>query len=151
MRPGRPASLLIVACLFVTFGLHALVLTIIGLYRGTGGVNLAALDLLVGFGLLRRDPYWRRWALVACGIGVLGSGILLSSLLFGFPSRLTATFYGRPLNQMSRTYAFAFVLAGLAIMVWQLWVLTRPSVRAYFNPPAQRAQSSTPAPSCTLQ
>jgi hypothetical protein len=130
--------LLVVAGLFFALGLNALAMSIIGLYRGTGGVSLGALNLLVGLGLLRQDPYWRRWALAACWLGIAGTGIILAALVFGTPAQLTASLYGRPVSQMPRSHAFTLVLAGLAVTAWQLWVLRRPSVRALFDTNARR-------------
>lgn len=132
MRPARPTSLLIVASIFIALGLGAIATSAIGISRGTGGVSLNALNLLIGIGLLRRDPYWRRWAVVACWLGIIVTGVLLALIVFGTPSKLSATLYGLPLNRMSPTYAFLFALASLAVPVWQLWILQRPSVRALF-------------------
>jgi hypothetical protein len=146
MRPARLTSLTFVACCFLAFGLGALVMSIIGVYRGTGGVNLGALNLLVGLGLLRRDPYWRRWALVACWLGIAGTAILIPYLVLGSTWAVKATIYGRPVGQLPRIYVFAFVLANLAITMWELWVLRDPSVRALFGEPEPSGKSAAPAP-----
>ena len=145
MRLSRPTALTIVACCFLAFGLEGLVRTIADVYRQTGGAKLGALNLLVGLGLLRRDPYWRRWALAACWLAIATTAFLLPYVVLGAPWGSKLSLYGRPLGEIPQAWIITYVLANFALTAWQLRVLLNPSVRALFvarESPRQRLASA---------
>jgi hypothetical protein len=149
MRPVMPTSLIVVACIFIAVGLTGLATSLMGLYRGTGGAAFSILDLLnlvVGLGLLRRDPYWHRAALVVCWLRIVVTGIPLTYLVLGSPWMRSTTLFGQPLYQIPRAYVLAFVLANLTITVWALRVLRHPTVRGLFASQASAGQSAAQAP-----
>jgi hypothetical protein len=135
-----PKALTIVAWLFIIEGAAAVVAMIISFYRGSGTVDLTVLDMLIGFGLLRLDPTWYRWAVFSTWVGIVLTLVLFPVLVFA-SSAPSMTVFSIPVGTTSRAYLFVIGVIGLGLFVWQLRVLRRRDVSELFPNPYERTHT----------
>ena len=127
MRPEN--RLVLVAWLFILGGVLAVA---VALQRRSIAISTGLLEVPIGLGLLHRSSLWHRVALVVLLVGlVVTPAVLLlnmQSLRFGVDA-----FY---LHYASRSPSavLAAVAVAYAVVIWQLWVLTRHDVRQLFDP-----------------
>lgn len=122
-----PKPLRIVAWAFVFVGFLALVQTLHSLFREPMlNINFLVVFIFVGFGLLKRKPLWRSFA-ISCSLVVL---ILLCGnlllVLFG-----TKSLQGLP--TLSQIFFWAQTLLGIACSGYALWALQNSDVRRIFE------------------
>jgi hypothetical protein len=120
-----PLALKVATALFCLQGLMCWFLSIPRFLRN-GGQNEALLvwgapALFIALGLLRRSPFWRKAAIV-----------LVCTTLFGsIPFTLmTPEHFVRGEEPLIAGFR---ILAYVVAPAWQLWVLTRPGIKALFD------------------
>jgi hypothetical protein len=128
-----------VAGLFVLGGLYGVADAFMGVIVGDGWVLHPALwlGLAIGPGLLRHDSRWRTTGLVLLWADVILLPAVALGMLVTRESGLT--FLGWHVAA-SLPAALSYLAALLGLSVWQLWVLTRPTVRELFGVPNPRIQ-----------
>src|SRR5690349_13857373 len=77
-----PSSLRTVACLFIIFGLWALIDAVMALFFGKVEIDFTVLCIFIGKGLLQLNPNSRKWALFFVWLGLIISP--LAAVLFLF-------------------------------------------------------------------
>jgi hypothetical protein len=133
----QPISLIVVAALFILIGAGAVWDIASDLVRGRVDLDLTAISLFIGIGLLRRQERWRRCALLVITMGfalvVLFTGVGLSVV-----GRLTA--FGHEFAAADRSWdVLGVALVTTSVLGWMHWVLTLRSIRQLF---ASRTDSS---------
>lgn len=124
-----PKTLLVTAWLFILIGCLALASTVFALMSGSGLYQLIDLRLLfvfIGFGLMGCKPFWRRLALVvaACAGGIALLFLILWSTGVVVPQMEDPT---------DRFLLGVYNVATLAVSIFSVWVLMRPSVSDLFS------------------
>jgi len=120
-----------VAVVFCLFGALAAVDMALDVARGNISLNLGILGLFIGVGLLRYSRPWRVAALVcACLTAVASSVLGVAALISEQP--IVYSGWGQT-GTLPSFVGPAIAAVGLAIALWQLWVLTRPQVRQLFQ------------------
>lgn len=129
--PGHPASLRVVAGLFVFAGVCAAIEIIVSLFCGRLSLNLSMLGLWIGPGLLRHDRTWRTWALVFLWFGLIGLPLFCLLALGHAP--LKFKLFGIVLGKVPPVFGLAMAAVIFPIILWQYRVLTRPDIRQLFT------------------
>jgi cytochrome c oxidase subunit IV len=127
-----PRALTIVGWLFILEGISALIDIIGWAMRGRISVNIGILGLVIGPGLFRLDPRWRRWALVFTWVTMIAAPLAIVVLLLA-PSPLELQLFGRVIGEVPRGVGVGLVTGILLVAVWQYRVLMRSDVRAEFG------------------
>ncbi len=125
-----PRSLTVVAALFIFDGALAVLEIVLALLGGRIDLNFGVLGIPIGWGLLHLSSGWRSLALLFLGIAVVGIPII--ALLFLGAGPVTFSLFGFAAGNAPKELALA-VAALAALSAWQLWVLTRPDIRALFE------------------
>jgi hypothetical protein len=89
-----PAALVVVAWLFIGFGVWTIILMVAEWTHNGMSFNLMCLGVFVGPGLLRLKRGWRIVALVLLWMTIIGQPLLLLAMLGGAPYRFHLL--GRP-------------------------------------------------------
>lgn len=136
-RPPAPASLKIVAALFILGGLSSALDALIRLTQGTLFLNLGILGLFIGIGLLRYSRGWRVCALVFLWLAMVGFP-LAGFLLVATDQPVRFTLFGQEVSEVPKTAGVAVAgvavaAVGFALALWRYRVLTRPRVRQLFG------------------
>jgi cytochrome c oxidase subunit IV len=129
-----PRALTIVGWLFILEGTSALIDIIGSAMHRRISVNIGILGLVIGPGLFRLDPRWRRWALVFIRISIIAAPLAIAVLLLA-PSSLELQLFGRAIGEVPRGMGLVLVTGVLLVAVWQYRVLMRSDVRAVFGEP----------------
>lgn len=124
-----------VAAVFFLVGVLSLTDMVFGLVRGNLSINLGVLGFFVGAGLLRHSRPWWIAALVCAGLTSVASLLLAVAVLAS--SGPIAYSGGGHEGTLPAAAAVGLGVLGVALGLWQLRVLTRPSVK-------QRFQTATP-------
>lgn len=99
--------------------------------QGNISLNFGVLVLFVGIGLLRHRRAWQIAALVcACLTAVASSAFGVFLLVSG--QSIAYSGWGRA-GTLPHSAGLAFAVLGLAVGLWQFWVLTRPRVKQLFQ------------------
>jgi hypothetical protein len=130
-----PASLKVVAALFILSGISSLLEIIVSLLHGHISINFGVLGLFIGAGLLRLSPTWRTWALVFTWIALVGAP-LVGLIFLIVPGPLDFNLFGQPVGHAPKAAGVAVAVVVFLVALWQYRVLTRPDVRALFLAPA---------------
>ncbi len=141
--PGRVTA---VAVLLIIFGVWAILEILVSLLRFHLNLNLTALMLPTGIGVLKRSNSWRVCAVVFLWIFLVGMPLLFL-LVVGSGGQASWHFLGRPIANPPEGLVALVVLTGLAVYalcIWMLTVLSSAQTRAYFaaqppGPPPARA------------
>lgn len=130
---GRaPRALRIVAGLFVLYGVAAIAEMLIRLTQGHLLLAFGALGVFIGPGLLRGSRTWRVWALVFCWMAAVVAPVFIVWLaVAGGP--VEQRLLGIPTGMVPWPVAFVLGHALFALTIWELHVLLRPDVRAWFH------------------
>jgi len=122
-----PRHLKIVAWAFIFVGLLALVQTIYTLLKQpVVNINFLIVFIFVGFGLLKKRPLWRTFA-ISCSIVVLI--ILIANIIFVATGQKSLT--GLPTGILVTFWAQSVI--GIAASAYALWALQSSEVRAVFD------------------
>ena len=130
---NKPVSLVIVAWIYIVAGLLACLDILIGLFSGRIHINLGALCLFAGIGLIRLQNGWRICALVFIWLLFAVIGLLI---LFGIfsPQSVSVTVFSDVSNAANRPIIFLLMI--ILVLVPSYWiyrVLTRPDVKLLFK------------------
>ena len=129
--PTMPRHLKIVGWAFVFVGFMALIQTLYTLLnRPMVNIDFLIVFLFVGFGLLKKKPLWRTFAL-SCSMVVLV--LLVGNLLL-------ILFGQKNLGQAPAGVIVTFwvkTILGVAASTYALWALQTKEVVAAFGPPAR--------------
>ena len=129
-----PASLVVVAALFLIGGISAVIEVIVSLTRDHLSINFGVLGLFIGFGLLRLSPGWRTCGLFLLWITMIGTP-LLGMLMLASPGQLRLTVFGQQAGEAPMELGLLLLLVLFLLALWQYRVLTRRDVRALFMDP----------------
>jgi hypothetical protein len=130
---NKPVSLVIVAWIYIVAGFLACLDIIIALFSGRMHINLAALCLFAGIGLIRLQNGWRICALVIVWLFFAVIGLLV---LFGIfsPQSVKVTVFSDVSNAANRPITFLLmIILVLVPAYWIYRVLTRPDVKLLFK------------------
>jgi hypothetical protein len=123
-----PKSLKIVAVLFLLFGLYNLGVMIYNVLHGVFGIQLFALALFGGIGLLIRTEVWRIITLcIICLFIILISGFAVGAYLTGHGVMF---------------WTLIGIMFAIGVLIWLGWMLTRKEIKQLFS----RHQESVPGP-----
>ena len=101
---------------------------------GEEALTVAAVAWLVGcLPLLAAYGLWRRWPVARLVLLVLSWGAAVAAVLVGGAAVAGLTDGRDPVFNEPPLETFAAALGLLAFAAWQVWVLTRPSVRDSFR------------------
>ena len=131
-RMRQPSALSAVAALLILGGMQAAMLSVLHFHRGSGGMDLGALNILVGIGLLRRDAYYYQWVLVSCWLALLLGAAIFTVLVAGSSQSSRVTVFELGIGSISPAYEVVLAVIFLGVTAWQIRVLQRPEVRALF-------------------
>lgn len=126
-----PASLRIVAAVFIVYGLAASIDMVLAFTGGRIWINLGVLGLLIGPGLLRLSKGWRLVALVFVWTG-LAAAVAGMIWFLQAPTSPDVSFLGQPVGEVSPNVLVTAMALYLMINLWQLYILTRPDIRKLF-------------------
>ena len=125
-----PASLVVVAVIFLIAGLHSAWWTYVFLSAGKFHLDFGVLLIGVGLGLLGLRAGWR-----ICGLIFLVLGFVsLAVTGFGIVYHEVGTFhfYGVTLDQDQKVLWWIVLLMHVVVQSWMFFVLTRPRIRHLF-------------------
>ena len=130
--PSLPLSLQIVGWLTILYGVGS-VINIVGLaLHGHFFLDISALQLFSGIGILRLIRGWRIYQLVCLWLGLLLLGFAaISALTSGH--RMNFGWLGMTLDHAPRESLLFLFLALTMVSIWEIRVLTRPDVRKLFG------------------
>ena len=129
----RPASLMIVAFLFIVSGIASVWEVSSALSHGRVNINFGILALFVGIGLLRFKRGWRTCALGIVWLSFLFAALALGKLIFS-PESVTIGWIGSHSTAAQRPLmTWVLVIAMSLLVVWVYRVLTRRDVRRLFG------------------
>jgi hypothetical protein len=133
-RENLPASLIVVAVLFIIGGACSVIEVLVSLMHNHIDINFGVLGLFIGPGLLRLSRGWRTCALVFIWIALIGLP-LIALLFLVAPGPLDFNVFGQKVGHAPKT--FGLIIAGVvfAVALWEYHVLTRPDVRRLFDLP----------------
>ncbi len=118
-QDAYPNSLKIVAILFILFGLYNLGVMIYNVLHGVFGIQMFALALFAGIGLLVRTEVWRIITLcIICLFIVLISGFAVGAYLTGHDVRF---------------WPMIGIMLAIGVLVWLGWMLTRAEIKQHFT------------------
>src|SRR5262245_8625471 len=149
-RPALPPSLRAVAYFTILVGIGTALTIIADLFHKKLNLNIAALEVPAGFGLLRLSRGWRTFTLfmIWAGMFAFGAGTLV--LLFG-AGITDMTLNGTPLPHWDRRLLLATCVLALGVQIWEYRVLTRSDIRRLFGltsrsaaPPVGRGTDAGP-------
>jgi hypothetical protein len=127
-----PASLKVVAVLFILGGVCAAIEILVSLAHSHININFGALGLFIGPGLLARRPGWRTCALVFLWIAMIGVPIV-GVLMFAQSGPLDFTVFGQKVGHASKEIGVGIAVFVFALSVWQYRILVRSDVRKLFG------------------
>jgi len=131
-----PASLIVVAVLFLVEGATAAMEVLYSLANNHININLGVIGIFVGWGLLKLRPGWRIVALVLLVIGMIvsaiGTAVFLGVGLTG-AGPLDFSVYGQFVGHVSVIIAVIFAAGMFVLCFWQYRVLRRPEIRELFG------------------
>jgi hypothetical protein len=113
----------------------------VGLFRDRFVVDLTALNVLAGVGLLRLRRGWRTFVVLELWLAFAAVGLFGGVLLSDSPS-VTCTVYGIDYGMVPPAFGWLAATGMLAIAAWAYWVLTRPKTRMVFLARADRPATS---------
>lgn len=123
------------AWLLICLGLYQLGLMAKSIVEGDLSIQLGSLVLIIGVGLLGHNPLAR---LLALGLYATLAPFLALAAISAYIRPIPVHFYvlerqhAEGANSMST--AELTTLVCFTFMLWQLWVLTRPSIKTLFVP-----------------
>ena len=130
---GIPASLKIVAFLFLLSGVFSLIEVIVALMQSQLNLNIGVVSLFIGPGLLRLSRGWRTFALVSLWVAMIGMPII--AIHFMTAGSLDFKLFGQMVGHAPKELGIMLVGAVFSLAVWQYRVLTRPEVCSLFRVP----------------
>jgi hypothetical protein len=129
-----PASLRVVAFLFILGGVFSLIEVIVSLMHSYININFGVLGLFIGPGLLRLSRGWRTCALVLLWIAMIGIAIV-AVLFMTISGPLDFKLFGQKVGHASKELGLVLAAVVFALALWQYRVLTRSDVRRLFGLP----------------
>ena len=127
-RPPLP-DLRLVAYLYLLGGIAAIVHMVVAWLRGHPLLNFAVVFLPVGWGLLRLRRGWRRRAVVITVVMPL-VGLAMSGYLYLISGRAQVKWVG---SGQGTVVGIVIGVLLLAVVIWQLRVLTSARTKALFG------------------
>lgn len=127
-----PASLKVVAAIFILSGVCSLLEVAISLLNGRISFNFGVLGVFIGIGMLRLTPIWRTWALIFVWIELIVAPIG-GFLFLTATTPLTYQLFGITFGQASKVAGIIAALVVFLLALWQYRVLTRRDVRSLFG------------------
>ena len=131
-RGKLPASLVVVAVLFIIGGVSSVIEVLLSLMNGHININFGVLGLFIGPGLLRLRRGWRTCALVFIWLGLIFAPIV-ALLVLTTNGQANFNVFGQRVGGIPDVLALAIVAVVFAIVLWEYRVLTRPDVRELFG------------------
>ncbi len=135
-KRSLPASLIVVAVLFLVEGATAAVEVLHSLANNGININFGVIGIFVGWGLLKLRPGWRIVALVLLVIGMvvsaIGAAVFLGGGLAG-DGPLDFSVGGQLVGHVSVIIAVIFAAGMFVLCFWQYRVLRRPEIRELFG------------------
>ena len=127
-----PASLKVVAILFILGGIYSVIEVIVAIAHSRISINFGVLGLFIGLGLLALRPGWRTCALVFTWIAIIGIPII-ALLFITVRGPLDFKIFGQVIGHTTK--GFGLLIAGIlfTVALWQYPVLTRPDVKELFQ------------------
>jgi hypothetical protein len=127
-----PASLKVVATLFILGGICAVIEVLVSLAHSRININFGVLGLFIGPGLLALRRGWRTCGLVFIWIAMIGAPIFVI-LVLGYPRPLDLILFGQKIGYVSKEVGLIAAAVLFLLSLWQYRVLTRPDVRRLFG------------------
>jgi len=127
-----PASLKVVAGLFILGGVCAAIEVVVSLMHGHVSINLGILGIFIGPGLLRLSRGWRTCALVFLWIALIGIPII-AILMTGHSGPLNLKVFGQTVGHAPKALGLMIAVASFLLALWQYRVLTKLQVRQLFG------------------
>lgn len=118
-----------VAYLFILGGIISLIDTVVELFIGRINLNLGALYILIGRGLLRLNPRSLSWAMFFTWLGLIFTPIAAVASLFTLSNFQV---FGLYVGRAPHGVCFALSTAMFALYYWQYTVLKNREVRQLF-------------------
>ena len=140
-----PRALRVVAALFALGAVLAVLQMLLGLSQDRLNLDLAVLGFWIAPGLLRGDRTWRRWAIALAAIQAVAIG-LATPFVVGGSGTITVNLPGVHLTDAPEWVWLVASIPWGVIAAWQWWLLTRPAIRARFNPAAETAGRASEFP-----
>jgi hypothetical protein len=136
----RPTGLTTVAALYIAQGVGSTVTIVVGSFEGRTIIDLGAIALIVGIGLLRRSVGARRLALAWTVLALLA--VLIAGVArFWRPAQdLSVQIFGVRLSSVPLPEFLGAIVSVFLTTSVELWLLVSREVRAAFaqksDPPA---------------
>lgn len=131
-RVGFPTTLKVVIGLFFLHGIVAMMEMVIAYSRGRPSLNMGAISLIIGVGLLLRIPLARWMAIGATFLLAVVILVMAGMAVNGAPAVLD--WFGNRTPVGVPGWALAPLgLTGLAALAWQLEILTRQHTSDLFR------------------
>jgi len=127
-----PASLKVVAALFILGGICAVIEVLVSLVHGHININFGVLGLFIGPGLLALRPGWRTCALVFLWIAMIGVPII-AVLMLAHSGPLDFKVFGQKVGYASKEIGLLLAVIVFVLAVWQYRILVRDDVRRLFG------------------
>lgn len=127
-----PASLKVVAILFILGGIHSVIEVIVAFTHSRISINFGVLGLFIGPGLLALRPGWRTCALVFIWIALILIPIFTIFMLC-HSGPLDFNVFGQKVGYASKEFGLAVAIILFLLSLWQYRVLNRSDVRALFG------------------
>lgn len=125
-----PKSLKIVAYLFIVFGAFAAIDMVLALFNNRLSINLGAIGIFVGIGLLQLKQIWWKVAFFLICLGLVFTPIML---FFSFFRPMPVNFFSMRSDPYSVLPGILVSIFAFAITCWQYKVLNSPAVRQLFG------------------
>lgn len=136
-KTRRPRSLTIVAWLFIVLGANAIFGIVWDLIHGRINIDLLALALFCGLGLLRGSSSWKTFAKVVASLCIVVLGLMLIvSAVLGETARLTynGSRVDLGIPRALEMLLINVLLVGLLVMwLWVIRVLNSKETEKYFE------------------
>jgi hypothetical protein len=127
-----PASLKVVAILFILGGLSAVIEVLVSLAHSRININFGVLGLFIGPGLLALRPGWRTCALVFLWIAMIALPIV-AALMLMHSGPLDFNVFGQKVGHAPKGFGLAVAFIVFFLAFWQYRVLIRPDIRKLFG------------------
>lgn len=128
-RPPLPWDLRLVAYLYLLGGIAAIAHMVVAATAGRPLLNAAVVFLPVGWGLLRLRRGWRRRAVVIT-VALPLLGLAMAGYLYLMSARPLVKWVG---SGQGRVVTIVTAVLLLAVVIWQLRVLTSARTKALFG------------------
>jgi hypothetical protein len=131
-RPPLPVALRTVGWLTVLFGIGGLLNIALLAMRGRYFLDVSALQLFAGIGILRLRRGWRLYQLVCLWLGLTLLAYMIVSAMTGAPP-LTFGILGTTFRDVPPGALLPVYLGLAGFSAWEIRVLTRRDVKTLFG------------------